>query len=231
VIRNAPRSNDNLSTAAADYLKAIYELEEAGQRVTTSALAKKLAVAPASVTGMLQRLAENRPRLVDYERYHGVALTPAGRKMALETVRRQRLLELYLAETLGYPWDQVGAEAEQLEHAISNEFEEKIAALLGNPTTDPHGDPIPNKDGALAAQSLLALADALPGQTVRVTRVRDEEPALLRYLAELGLAPQVSVVILVKAPFDGPVTVSVGGHTHALGRQVAEQIFVTVEEA
>jgi DtxR family Mn-dependent transcriptional regulator len=129
VTKNAGRAHENVSRAT-DYLAVIYGLEEAGQRVTTSALAKKLALAPAYVTGMLQRLAENRPRLVDYERYRGAALTPAGRKIALETVRRHQLLELHLAETLGYKWDEVGAEADQLEHVISNEFEEKIASAM-----------------------------------------------------------------------------------------------------
>jgi DtxR family Mn-dependent transcriptional regulator len=231
VTRNDLRAHQNLSPAGAGYLKAIYELEEGGQRVATSALAKKLAVAPASVTGMLQRLAENRPRLVDYERYRGVALTPAGRESALETVRRRRLLELFLAETLGYNWDQVGAEAEQLEHVISNEFADKIAGLLGNPTNDPHGDPIPDKDGALAVQSLLALSGARPGQTVRVTRVCDDDPAVLRYVAELGIAPQTFMDVIARAPFDGPLMVSVGGRTLALGKNVADQIFVTVEES
>src|SRR5574341_1113992 len=144
-----------LSHATEDYLKAIYELEEDFGRVTTSALAERLNVAPASVTGMLQKLAEGRPRLVNYERHHGVVLTPAGRKIALEIIRHHRLIELYLAEELGYEWDRVDAEAEQLEHVISEEFEDKIAARLGDPTVDPHGDPIPSKDGTVAAHSRL----------------------------------------------------------------------------
>jgi DtxR family Mn-dependent transcriptional regulator len=186
-------------------------------------------VAPASVTGMLQKLAEGRPKLVNYERHRGVVLTRAGRKIALEIIRHHRLIELYLAEELGYEWDRVDAEAEQLEHVISEEFEDKIAARLGNPTTDPHGDPIPSKDGTVAAHSRLPLSEAEPGQTVRVTRVRDDDPAFLRYLAELGLCPQATIAITEKPPFDGPMHVTVGARSHALGKNVTDKIFVEVE--
>jgi DtxR family Mn-dependent transcriptional regulator len=218
-----------LSHAVEDYLKAIYELEEDFGKVSTSALADKLSIAPASVTGMLQKLAEGRPRLVNYERHHGVVLTPAGRKIALEVIRHHRLIELYLAEELGYEWDQVDAEAEKLEHVISEEFEDKIAARLGDPTVDPHGDPIPAKDGTVAAHSRLPLSEAEAGQTVRVTRVRDDDPAFLRYLAELGLCPQASLAIVEKSPFDGPMHVMVGERSHALGKNVTDKIFVEVE--
>lgn len=218
-----------LSHAIEDYLKAIYEIEEDFGLVTTSLLAVHLDVKPASVTGMVQKLARARPRLVNYERHHGVTLTPAGRKIALEVIRHHRLIELYLAEALGYEWDKVDAEAEKLEHVISEEFEEKIAALLGDPTTDPHGDPIPARDGTVIEHSRLPLSEIQPGQTVRVTRVRDNDPAFLRYLAELGLILQAQVVVKDKAPFDGPLHIRVGDRSHALGRNVTDKIFVEVE--
>lgn len=222
-----------ISHAVEDYVKAIYELEEDFGKVTTSALAEKLEVAPASVTGMIQKLAEAKPKLVKYERHHGVTLTPAGRKIALEIIRHHRLIELYLAEELGFAWDQVDAEAEKLEHVISEEFEDKIAERLGHPTTDPHGDPIPGKDGSVAEKSRLALSAMTTGQTVRVARVRDDDPALLRYLGELGIIPDATLVIAEKAPFDGPLHICVGTQTqkptHALGKEVTDQIFVEVK--
>jgi len=218
-----------ISHATEDYLKAIYELEEDFGRVSTSALADRLGVAPASVTGMLQKLAEGRPKLVNYERHHGVVLTSAGRKIALEIIRHHRLIELYLSESLGFEWDKVDAEAEKLEHVISEEFEDKIAALLGDPTVDPHGDPIPGKDGTVAAHSRLPLSEIEAGQTVRVTRVRDDDPAFLRYLAELGISPQTTLAITDKSPFDGPIHVTVGERSHALGKNVTDKIFVEVK--
>jgi len=222
-----------ISHAEEDYLKAIYELEEDFGRVSTSALAERLAVKPASVTGMLQKLAEDRPKLVNYERHHGVSLTPGGRKLALEVIRHHRLIELYLAEALGYAWDQVDAEAEKLEHVISEEFEDKICALLGDPALDPHGDPIPSKDGSVMEPSRLALSEVNAGQTARVTRVRDDDPALLRYLAELGIVLDATLIIAEKSPFDGPLHVRVGTRSdapaHALGKQVTDQIYVELK--
>jgi DtxR family Mn-dependent transcriptional regulator len=221
-----------ITHAVEDYLKAIYELEEDFERAGTTALASLLNVAPASVTGMLQKLAESKPALVNYERSHGVTLTKAGRKIALEVIRHHRLVELYLAETLGYTWDQVDAEAERLEHAISENFEDKICALLGDPTRDPHGDPIPTKDGTVAAQSRVTLSQVDAGQTARVARVRDDDPALLRYLAELGIIPNATVTVADRAPFEGPMHIRVGeiaNEAHALGRGVTDQVFVDVE--
>ena len=218
-----------ISHAAEDYLKAIYELEEDYGKVSTTALAEHLKISPASVTGMLQKLAEGRPRLVNYERHHGVALTPAGRKIALEVIRHHRLIELYLAESLGYEWDRVDAEAEKLEHVISEEFEDKICALLGDPTVDPHGDPIPTKDGSVATHSRLSLSEMEAGQAVRVARVSDSDPALLRYLAELGISPKTRLEITGKSPFDGPLHITVGKRSHALGKSVTDKIFVEME--
>ena len=220
-----------LSHAVEDYLKAIYELEEDYGQASTSALSERLNVKPASVTGMLQKLVEERPKLIQYERHRGAALTPAGRKIALEIIRHHRLIELYLAESLGYEWDKVDAEAEKLEHVISEEFEDKICALLGDPTIDPHGDPIPAKDGTVAVISRLTLTETAAGQTVRVTRVSDADPAFLRYLAELGITPNVTLTIATKAPFAGPLHVRVGKETktHALGKEVTDQVFVEVK--
>jgi DtxR family Mn-dependent transcriptional regulator len=215
-----------LSHAEEDYLKAIYELAEDAGRVSTSALAHRLVLKDGTVTGMLQKLAERKPRLVNYERHRGVSLTPAGEQIALEIIRHHRLIELYLAEALGYEWDKVDAEAEKLEHVISEEFEDKISAMLGDPTVDPHGDPIPSKDGSVAPSSRQLLSDVEVGHAARVARVRDDDPALLRYLAELGIVPEAQVAIAERAPFDGPIHVVVGKQVVALGRSVTDKVFV-----
>ncbi len=218
-----------ISHAVEDYLKAIYELAEDGGKVSTSALSEKLGVKPASVTGMLQKLAEGSPAMVDYERHQGVTLTRAGNRVALEVIRHHRLLELYLKQALGYDWDQVDAEAEKLEHVISEEFEDRIAAFLGEPTHDPHGDPIPGKDGSVTAYSRTPLTVVDAGQTTRVARVSDNDPALLRYLGELGMIPGAVVTVTSRSPFSGPMHVRVGGAdeaSHALGREVTDQVFV-----
>jgi DtxR family Mn-dependent transcriptional regulator len=215
-----------VSHAVEDYLKAIYELEEDFGRVGTSALAERLAVTPASVTGMLQKVAAGRPRLINYERHQGVTLTAAGRRIALEIIRHHRLIELYLAQALGYSWDRVDAEAEKLEHVISEEFEDKIAALLGDPAVDPHGDPIPAKDGTVAPACRQMLTDVAVGQAAVIVRVRDDEPAFLRYLSDLGLALQTHVQVVERAPFDGPLHIAVANRLHALSRGVTDRIYV-----
>ena len=221
-----------ITHAVEDYLKAIYEMEENHGRVGTTALATALNVAPPSVTGMLQKLAEAEPQLVHYERHRGVSLTPAGRKIALEVVRHHRLIELYLAEALGYRWDEVHAEAEKLEHVISEEFEDRICAALGDPTRDPHGNPIPTKDGTVPPHATTPLSQVDAGQTARVARVRDDDPALLRYLAELGLVLDATVTVAGRAPFDGPLHVRVGDgrdEAHALGKHVTDQVYVELD--
>jgi DtxR family Mn-dependent transcriptional regulator len=228
MIRNALRGIENLSACSTDYLMAIYALEEDGQAVTTGALARKLNLTPASVTGMLQKLAQHKPRLVNYARYRGVSLTPAGRAIALQLIRRHRLLELYLVNALGYDWDEVDAEARQLVHATSDEFEAKIASALGDPTLDPHGDPIPSPDGRIGEPGHLTLSAVRTGETVRVRRVGDD-PALLHYLAELGIRPQAVITVTEKSPFDGPIHIKVNEHACALGRTVADEIFVEAE--
>ncbi|HLB45615.1 MAG TPA: metal-dependent transcriptional regulator [Anaerolineales bacterium] len=224
---------ETISHTVEDYLKAIYGLQEDAGKVSTNALAEKLGVSPASVTGMVKKLAEDRPRLVDYEKHHGVTLTPAGRKIALEIIRHHRLIELYLQQALGYSWDQVDAEAEKLEHVISEDFEDRIAAILGNPARDPHGDPIPTKDGNITTPTGEPLTNLAAGRKARVARVRDDDPALLRYLAELGIIPDATVVIADKSPFDGPLHVRVGEYddapAYALGKQVTDNVYVEVK--
>lgn len=219
-----------LSASVEDYLKAIHELElkAKGERVGTSELAAELGVASASVTGMLKKLSEVEPQLADYKRYQGVRLTEAGRKIALEVVRHHRLVEAYLMEALGYTWDEVHDEAEQLEHVISEQLAERISAYLGHPTVDPHGDPIPDRDGNLQPQDQLRLTQLETGERGTIIRVSDN-PELLRYLDELKLALQAEVEVMKRAPFEGPIHVRAvdGDSVHALSRQVTDQVFVS----
>lgn len=210
--------------AVEDYLKSIYLVETEQGEVTTQVVAERMEVSAPSATGMLKKLAELK--LVKHEPYHGVVLTAAGRKIALEVIRHHRLLELYLAEALGYSWDKVHAEAEKLEHHISEEFEDKIAALLGNPVTDPHGDPIPAKDGTLPPQNTIRLPDADAGESVLVTRVTAQNAEQLTYLGSLGIRPDASITLVHKAPFDGPVHLRVGAASHHVGLNLARQIFI-----
>ena len=192
-----------VTRAMEDYLKALFELGE--HDVKPRALAAAVGVAPASVTGMLDKLASLR--LVTYRKYHGASLTAAGRALALETLRHHRLLETYLAQALGYGWHEVHEEAERLEHVISEAFEERVDELLGRPTHDPHGDPIPRRDGSLPASPGGPLADLRPDARARITRITDQDPEVLAYLAEHGLVPGAEVRVVERAPFDGPVTV------------------------
>ncbi len=214
-----------LSSNTEDYLKAIYELLEDSGRVTTSALAERLNVAPASVTEMVQKLARMQPPLVDYERHRGVSLTEPGRKIALEVIRHHRLIELYLAEALGYGWHEVHDEAERLEHVISEEFEDKIAAALGDPDRDPHGDPIPTREGVVVEPSRRSLSVVPAGETVRVARVRDQDTAFLSRLTELGLVLNAPLTV-IQAPPDGPLAVDVAGRVQALDRAITDNVFV-----
>jgi DtxR family Mn-dependent transcriptional regulator len=210
--------------AVEDYLKAIYELQHESDRVATTTLAERLGVAPASVTGMVKKLAGMN--LLKHEPYQGVRLTQAGEKIALEVLRHHRLVERYLAEALGVPWDEVHAEADRWEHVLSEDMEDRIDALLGFPTTDPHGAPIPTRDGAMPQGEHLRLADIEPGQRVTILEVSDHDPAMLRYLGDKGLYPDVEVEVIESAPFEGPVTVRLNEQQHALGREVANYIFV-----
>jgi DtxR family transcriptional regulator, Mn-dependent transcriptional regulator len=210
--------------AMEDYLKAIHDLGEAGGRVSTTALSERLDVTPASATGMIKKLAEMK--LVAHAPYQGVRLTAAGRRIALEVIRHHRLLELYLAEALKVPWDRVHVEAEKLEHVLSEELEERIDELLGFPTSDPHGSPIPRRDGTVEPSPVLRLADIAPGASAIVAEVPDEDDALLRYLGGMGLYPRTEVRVLAAAPFEGPLTIRVLGLEHSLSREVAGVIRV-----
>ncbi len=221
---------ENMTTkrtpAEEDYLRAIYDLGRGGRPVATTVLAERLAAAPASVTGMLKKL--DGEGLVAHARYAGVRLTPAGERVALEVMRHHRLIETFLARSLGIGWDQVHDEAHRLEHHISEALEDRMAEVLGHPTRDPHGAPIPPKDGPFAEPEYASLADAQPDQRLIVRAVVDEDAARLRYLGDLGLWPDTELEVIAVAPFDGPITVRVGDRQHALGRALAATVAVEV---
>lgn len=233
---NAVKPVHPLTAPVEDYLKAIFEIEIADESAAgTNEIAQALAIAPASVTGMLRRLAEQG--LISYERYRGVRLTEAGRRAALRTIRRHRVIEAYLTKALGYPWDRVHDEAERLEHAASDELIDRMAAAIGEPTTDPHGAPIPTREGTIEAERLVPLVDAQVGEVVRIRQVGDRDPERLRYLAELGVTPGADVRIVSRAPFGGPITLQIvregneerrthGDVTPAIGPSLAAQVFV-----
>ena len=216
------------SSAVQDYAKAIYALERRGQgAVSTNALAERLHVTAASASGMVKRLDEMG--LVSHEPYRGVELTPDGLRLALEVIRHHRLLELYLAEQLGVPWDRVHEEAEVLEHVLSEELEELIAAKLGNPTRDPHGDPIPTPDLRLVEPDTLALDALENGARGTFVRVLDSDPEMLRYLAERGIAPGARFEIVNRQPFGGPLFARFGGgEVQVLGGALARAMRVEV---
>ena len=211
-----------------DYLKAIYDLERGGGAATTSDIAHRLAIAPASVTGMIRRLADQR--LLAYEPYRGVRLTEAGQRVALRTIRRHRVLETFLARVLGYPWDAVHEEAERLEHAASDALIDRMVAALDEPTVDPHGAPIPSRDGTLREPRYRSLADLKAGERARVLRVHDGDPARLRYLAALGLVPGATATVIRRAPFDGPITLRIGtgsrGTEQVIGPALAQTVMI-----
>jgi len=218
---------DELTHAVEDYLKAIYQISLDDGRASTSRLALALGVTPASVTGMLQKLAGMPSPLIDYQKHRGVALTPAGEQVALEIIRHHRLLEMFLHQRLGYGWDEVHEEADRLEHVISEGFEDRIARDLGHPTHDPHGDPIPAADLSLPESSDLPLSELADCTHAVVRRVRDHDPELLRYLSGLGLVPQAELELVDRSPYDDNLTLRVsGGQEIVLGLQVTRQIFV-----
>jgi DtxR family Mn-dependent transcriptional regulator len=217
-----------LSRSVEDYLKAIYSLSRDGTHAQTSAIADALGVQPASVTGMVKRLAEDG--WLEHVRYRGVRLTPEGSREALRIVRRHRILETYLLERLGYTWDDVHREAERLEHAASDELIERMATALENPSHDPHGAPIPTRAGEIERVDQLTLVEAEPGQSVRIREVGDDDGERLRYMHEVGLKPGVPLAVVKRTTPEGPVTVRVGGHEgreEVLANEVARRIFVT----
>jgi DtxR family transcriptional regulator, Mn-dependent transcriptional regulator len=222
--QTATTDKPQVTHAMEDYLKAVYRLREVDKQVTTQRLADELGVTGPSVTNMVKRLAEMR--LLSHTRYHGVDLTPAGEKIALEVIRHHRLLELYLAETLGYPWDEVHAEAERLEHHVSDELEARMDSALGYPTTDPHGDPIPSVEGVIPEVPHARLLDSIPGREAIVVRVSDRDPEQLRYLGGLGLYPGASVTVVEVLPFDGPIRLLINGSEHIIGRPLAATVYV-----
>jgi DtxR family transcriptional regulator, Mn-dependent transcriptional regulator len=223
-------SGRTLSRSVEDYLKAIYALGESGDAASTTAIAEALEIQPASVTGMIKRLAETG--LLEHAPYRGVRLTKRGVKEALRVVRRHRILETYLCERLGYSWDDVHGEAERLEHAASDDLIEKMAAALEFPTQDPHGAPIPTVSGDIESMQVSTLADARPGARLRIRAVRDEDSAYLRSMAAEGLVPGARVLVAKAQRVAGSVEISLGAsrESRAVEGSLARQIYVVPDE-
>ncbi|MBN2500776.1 MAG: metal-dependent transcriptional regulator [Anaerolineales bacterium] len=220
------------SQSTEDYLKAIYEITLYEERASTTQLAEYLDITPASITGMIQKLSTQSPPLVEYQKHRGVTLTPQGQKVALETLRHHRLLELFLHDILGYPWDEVDEEAERLEHVISEKFEERIAAVLGNPDLDPHGDPIPASDLSVPKVSRIRMSSLQPGQAAVITRVNDTDANLLRYLGKLGLYLNTRFTVTDYSEFDQNLSIKINDQdkTIVLGPGITENIFVAAKQ-
>lgn len=221
-----------LSRSVEDYLKAIYHLSERGEVASTSSIAELLTVQPASVSGMVRKLAESG--LLEHVPYRGVRLTDHGKREALRVLRRHRVLESYLKTRLGYSWDNVHREAERLEHAASDELIDRMEAALEHPQHDPHGAPIPTRGGEIETVEYLPLAEIEPGTDAEIRAVQDDDAERLRYLAALGLRPGVRVHVQERAPFHGPVILRVGGRhgtMRIIGHELAGKIFVTPAEA
>jgi DtxR family transcriptional regulator, Mn-dependent transcriptional regulator len=220
------------SEAVDDYLKAIFQLSGKPERqVSSTEIAIHLTITAASVTNMLQKLAAQEPPLVAYKKHHGVKLSKAGKKRALEIIRHHRLIETFLHKVLDYPWDEVHQEAERLEHFISERFEERIAAKLGHPEFDPHGHAIPGLDGSLPSDELQSVSQLRPGQTAKVFSVSDKDPEMLRYLADQGIRPGVRLTLSEQLPFKGAYQVRIGASTKLalLSESLAEAISVAVK--
>jgi DtxR family transcriptional regulator, Mn-dependent transcriptional regulator len=213
-----------LTAAVQDYTKAIYTIESRDGAASTTELATLLEVRPASVSGMLRKLSELG--LAEHEPYHGARLTERGRRVALEVIRHHRLVELFLVESLGMTWDEVHDEAEVLEHALSEELEELIAAKLGDPTVDPHGDPIPSRELELAETPSQTLVELDPGDVATFVRISDSDPDMLRFLGERGIVPGTKLELVERQPFDGPLFVRVGRKVHVLGSVLARAMHV-----
>lgn len=214
-----------LTSAHEDYVKAIYLLEARGIAVNNSALATELNISPASTTNMVKKLGELG--LVTYTPYQSITLTESGKKVALEVLRHHRLIELYLHERLNLPWEQIHEEAEKLEHVLSDALEDAMAAALGNPTIDPHGDPIPTKEGYIEPSIGISLTRAQPNRPYRLVRVLMQDAERLSYLGSLGLYPGAFVELLKQSPFAGPLILNIGGEHHALAHEMADQLLVT----
>ena len=217
-------TSPRLGRATEDYIKAIFKLEEKGRAVCTNRLADVIGVSAAAVTKAVRQLA--RKDLASYEPYHGVSLTASGRRVALEIIRHHRLIETFLHDILGYSWDEVDAEAERLEHHISEKFEAAIDRLLGYPSFDPHGDPIPEPSGAMDPRRGTSLSDTPAAETVRVIRVRDSDPEVLQYLTRLGVRVGSVIQVIERHPFRGPLRLRIDGREHTVGLEVAGCVFV-----
>ena len=215
-----------LTVSIQDYLKIIYELTERGESASTNALAKKMKISAPSVTGMIQKLATSKPPLVEYQKHQGVNLTKDGKRAALEVIRHHRLLEAWLVQTLGYSWDEVHEEAERLEHVISEDFEQRIAAAMGHPLRDPHGEVIPTEDLKMPVDESTPLSALRPGQTATVQRVNASDSDLLRHLEELGLIPNTQIEIKEHSPFDHNLTIKIGRKLIVLGLNITSKVFV-----
>jgi DtxR family transcriptional regulator, Mn-dependent transcriptional regulator len=217
-----PPIHELLTRSAEDYLKAIYRLSGPGHPAGTNDLALTLDLAPASVSGMLRRLAEQG--LVEHEPYRGVTLSAEGRRIALRIVRRHRIIEAFLVDQLGYSWDTVHDEAERLEHAVSDTLIERMARVLGNPRVDPHGDPIPGPDGTIAELVYTPLTDIGVGEEVEIRRVGTSQPEKLRYIGASGLTPGTRVRVTNHEPFQGPITLVVGRKEKVIGHELAREL-------
>ena len=215
-----------LTISIQDYLKNIYELTENGQNASTNALAQKLNIKPASVTGMVQKLASAKPALVEYHKHQGVTLTKEGKKAALEVIRHHRLLETWLVQTLGYSWDEVHVEAERLEHVISEDLERRIAAAMGHPLRDPHGELIPTADLKMPLDDSTPLSALRPNQKATIQRVKAADTEFLRHLEGLGLVPGAQIEVKEYSPFDHNLTVRIGRKSSVLGLNITSKIYV-----
>jgi DtxR family transcriptional regulator, Mn-dependent transcriptional regulator len=225
---NAALAAESLTRSVEDYLKAIYRLSPSGRPASTSEIAHLLELSAPSVSGMVKRLSEQG--LLEHVPYKGVQLTAEGRRAALRMVRRHRLIESYLVDFLGYSWDTVHAEAERLEHAVSDTLVERMAAALGNPSFDPHGDPIPTPDGSIAELDCIPLSDIAVGRTVELRQVDESQPERLRYIASLGLRPGSVVTVTDRQPFGGPLTIESSGQRLIIGRELS-QVLLCAREA
>jgi DtxR family Mn-dependent transcriptional regulator len=226
---NAPASHDLLTRSAEDYLKAIYRLSLQGRPAGTNELAQILDLAPASVSGMVRRLADQG--LVEHAPYRGVMLTPEGRRVAIRMVRRHRIIEAYLVAQLGYSWDTVHDEAERLEHAVSDTLIERMARVLGNPRVDPHGDPIPESDGTIAELVYTPLSEIEVGEEAEIRRVDTSQPEKLRYIGASGLTPGTRVRVTAREPFQGPITLRLGDREQVIGHELAGELLCSRVES
>lgn len=218
------------SESVENFVKAVYKLQQESERVSTNALTAELNITAPSVTDMAKRLVDGG--LVDYQRYHGVRLTNAGEEMALQIIRRHRLIELYLVSELGYELHEVHDEADQLEHAVSNRFIDAIAAKLGNPQFDPHGDPIPSADGTMANRDLNPLSELAIDVPATVSRFMAMDADMLQHILERGFILNTAIEIVARDPFEGPITIRIGDDTEVvIGHGVAQKILVEVRDS